>query len=321
MMRALMLLCLLPSAAMAHRLDPALLQIEPEGESYRVLWTLPVELAQAVDGGIPGFPSHCKTAEQRRCDGGRGRTCVRLQLQCEHALAGHELSFPGLEVHANSVLVEWLGEPRWTAMATGAPPKVTLPGDKARAWSEVLKTYLLLGVEHILIGLDHLLFVLGLLLLVTGVGRLIATITAFTVGHSITLAAAILGWVSIPSGAVEAIIALSVLLLAVELTHGKMTLTKRYPWAVAGGFGLLHGFGFAGVLTDLGLTSDHVPLALAGFNIGVELGQILFVLGVLALMRIPSFDLRKEPLFASYVIGVPAAAWTIERLMALAGGA
>ena len=149
----------------------------------------------------------------------------------------------------------------------------------AGAW-EVARTYLVLGVEHILFGIDHLLFVLALLLVVKGAGRVVATVTAFTIAHSITLAAATLGLVRVPGPPVEAMIALSIVFVATEIVHGargRPGLTARRPWIVAFTFGLLHGFGFAGALSEVGLPQNAIPLALFFFNVGVELGQLLFI--------------------------------------------
>ena len=146
--------------------------------------------------------------------------------------------------------------------------------------AEVAWSYLVLGVEHILAGIDHLLFVLALLLIVRGGKRILLTITAFTVAHSITLVAATLGWVRVPGPPVEAIIALSIVFVAAEIVHGlrgKPGLTARAPWVVAFTFGLLHGFGFAGALAEVGLPEKAIPVALLMFNVGVEIGQLLFV--------------------------------------------
>jgi hydrogenase/urease accessory protein HupE len=183
-------------------------------------------------------------------------------------------------------------------------------------------TYLVLGVEHILGGIDHLLFVLGLLLIVRGRRLLLKTITAFTIAHSLTLALAILGFVQVPQAPVEAVIALSILFLAVELCkqhRGTVGLTARSPWLVALCFGLLHGFGFAGALSEVGLPHADIPFALLFFNVGVEAGQILFVAAVLLLIR----QLRKTSLnwpgwaiqIPPYAIGSLAAFWVIERTL------
>jgi hydrogenase/urease accessory protein HupE len=182
--------------------------------------------------------------------------------------------------------------------------------------------YFRLGVEHILFGIDHLLFVLALVLIVRGVGLLVKTITAFTVAHSITLALATLGVVQVPSAPVEAIIALSIVFVASEILRsrrGERGLTERAPWLVAGSFGLLHGFGFAGALSQVGLPANDIPLALLWFNLGVEAGQLAFVvvaLGVIALLR--RFRLPEwAPILPPYAIGSVAMYWVIQRTVAI----
>jgi hypothetical protein len=185
----------------------------------------------------------------------------------------------------------------------------------------VVRGYALLGVEHILTGWDHLLFVLGLVLLV-GPGRMLLwTVTAFTAGHSITLALASLGLVNVPQGATEAAIALSIYLLAVELVRssgGRVTFMQRAPWLVAGGFGLLHGLGFAGALAAVGLPQGEIPLALFAFNVGIELGQLAFVGTILAGMAALGRLRVTWPTWVSpapaYAIGALAIYWFLERV-------
>ena len=197
---------------------------------------------------------------------------------------------------------------------------------------EVCRTYLVLGVEHILFGVDHLLFVLALLILVKGWRKLVGTITAFTVAHSITLAAATLGFVHVPSKPVEATIALSIVFVACEIVHrrqGRSGLTETWPWVIAFSFGLLHGLGFANALREVGLPQNAIPLALLFFNIGVELGQLLFIGFVMAVVAVAVYTARKlsrsnvTPQFAfawcenisAYAIGGVAAFWLIERTL------
>ena len=184
--------------------------------------------------------------------------------------------------------------------------------------------YFVLGVKHILFGIDHLLFVLALVLIVRGAGLLVKTITAFTIAHSITLALATLGFVKVPSAPVEAIIALSIVFVAAEIVrarHGKHGLTERAPWLVAGTFGLLHGFGFAGALAQVGLPQNDIPLALLFFNLGVEAGQLAFVAVVLAILavvrriRLPALEWAR--LAPPYAIGTVAMFWVIQRIAAL----
>ena len=181
--------------------------------------------------------------------------------------------------------------------------------------------FLRLGVFHILEGVDHLLFLFALFVIVVGFGRLIKTVTAFTVAHSITLALAALGIVNVPQVATEAVIALSILFLAAEIVRtrsGRTGLTARYPWAIAFAFGLIHGLGFAGALTQIGLPEHEVPLALLMFNVGVEAGQIAFLVAVAALLaglyRLPLPTFRGSWRFIPYGVGSVAAFWTIERV-------
>jgi hydrogenase/urease accessory protein HupE len=200
----------------------------------------------------------------------------------------------------------------------------------------VAGTYLALGVEHILLGIDHLLFVLALLFLVGNWPRLIGTVTAFTLAHSLTLAAATLGWIRLPTAPVEAVIALSIVFVAVEILHarrGRAGLAARLPWVVAFVFGLLHGLGFASALRDIGLPEHAVPLALACFNVGVELGQLLFiggVFGLLWLLRLlvvrpvagatgPWQRAERFSVPTAYVVGTVAMFWVFERTYSFLG--
>ncbi len=192
---------------------------------------------------------------------------------------------------------------------------------------EVARTYLVLGVQHILLGIDHLLFVLALLLVVKGAARVVTTITAFTISHSITLAAATLGLVRVPGPPVEAVIALSIVFVAAELVHGaqgRPGLTARWPWVVAFTFGLLHGLGFAGALSGIGLPQNGIPLALLFFNIGVELGQLVFVgaFVVVALLVARAHILwpRWIEIAPAYAIGSLAMFWVLQRVAILGSG-
>jgi hydrogenase/urease accessory protein HupE len=190
---------------------------------------------------------------------------------------------------------------------------------------EIAWAYLVLGVEHILAGVDHLLFVLALLLIVRGGVRILLTITAFTVAHSITLVAATLGWVHVPGPPVEAMIALSIVFVAAEIVRGlrgRPGLTARAPWVVAFCFGLLHGLGFAGALAEVGLPQTAIPVALLMFNVGVEIGQLIFVAATLAagalLARLP---LPRRPWMdyaIPYAIGAVAMFWVVERVIGFA---
>jgi hydrogenase/urease accessory protein HupE len=231
----------------------------------------------------------------------------------------------GLQATITDVLVrvQLLDGPRSAILVRPSRPWVDIV--TPRGVLTVAGAYLSHGIEHILFGFDHLLFVLALILIARKGRVLLWTITAFTLAHSITLSLATLGVVRVPGPPVEATIALSIILLACEivrLRHGEPSLTARWPWAVAFTFGLLHGFGFAGALAELGLPKGDIPLALFSFNVGVEIGQPIFIGAVLGLMacirriRIPALVERHAPLAATYAIGTTAAFWFIERLAA-----
>jgi hydrogenase/urease accessory protein HupE len=207
---------------------------------------------------------------------------------------------------------------------TAGDPSFTVPTQPSRL--EVARTYFLLGVEHILSGIDHLAFVLALLILLAGRWRrLFWTVTAFTLAHSITLAAATLGFVRIATGPVEAVIALSIVFVAMEIVHarqGRPGLTEQYPWVVAFTFGLLHGFGFAGALAQIGLPQNSIPIALLFFNVGVEIGQLFFIASVFAVIALGRRIERRinvpHPAWAwalpPYAIGSLAVFWVIQRI-------
>jgi hydrogenase/urease accessory protein HupE len=238
-------------------------------------------------------------------------------------LRGQTLRIDGLETTLTDVLVRvaFTDGSTWVHRLTPRQPASLIPA-RPNAWS-VAGTYLALGVEHILTGIDHLLFVLALLLLTTGTWRLVKTVTAFTVAHSITLGLATLGIVHVPSRPVEAVIALSIVFVAAEIVQarrGRAGLAAQMPWIVAFIFGLLHGFGFAGALSEVGLPEGHIPVALLFFNLGVEVGQLLFVAAVLALVagtrRIPMVWPRWAGLVPPYAIGSLAMFWVIQRVAA-----
>ena len=244
------------------------------------------------------------------------------QLRCsglgEDGLVGETIGVSGLGANQASamVMINLLDGRSYQQVLNAEQPEFVVPAESSAG--EVMSDYTVLGVEHIWGGIDHLLFVFGLLLLVGGGARLLWTITAFTVGHSITLSLVTLGYFDYPVALVEFTIALSIFVLAVELTRRERNdLLWRNPWWLAGGFGLLHGMGFAGALADTGLPQDNVPLALLFFNVGIELGQISFIVAILALW----FLLRKplqpwqERLWPVpvYILGALSAMWCIER--------
>ncbi|MEZ5584181.1 MAG: HupE/UreJ family protein [Candidatus Competibacteraceae bacterium] len=242
----------------------------------------------------------------------------RVEIACSAGLIGKTVGVEGIAESRADVLlrVELIDGRSLRHVLTADNPSLTIPERESRL--SVLKDYGILGVEHILTGFDHLLFVLGLTLLVKGGRRLLWTITAFTLGHSITLALAIFGLIRFPTALIEIGIALSIYILAVELVRPKNnSLLRKFPGLMAGCFGLLHGLGFANALAEVGLRDGEVPLALFAFNMGIEIGQLLFVGLVLAvwtmLRRLPFNWPQPARQVPAYVIGSLAAFWLLER--------
>jgi hypothetical protein len=328
---SLVLIAFFAATASAHRLSPAFFGLtETAPNEYAAQWKV------SISGGLadtlsPEMPDGCEVTGDVRLyvlDDLQTPRDIRLQhanVRCEQPLAGRVFTVAGLERTDTDVLfrIDYADGRSFTHRLVPEQPSVVIP-ERPGAF-DVIGTYTLLGIEHILAGVDHLLFVLALLLLVTGWKRLVATITAFTIAHSITLAAATLGVVRVSPAAVEATIALSILFLATELARrgdagdgGEHSgLATRFPWIVAFSFGLLHGFGFAGALQEIGLPEQAIPLALLFFNVGVELGQLLFIGCMVAvgyLLRRIGQDLSgRSPRWAAYVIGSVSAFWVFER--------
>jgi hydrogenase/urease accessory protein HupE len=316
------LLCLvLGTGASAHEVRPGYLELRQSGpETYDVLWKVPGQGNLQLDV-YPAFPRTCDQTGRDRRDAAEAAIVERSTLRCPDGLVGQELAVAGLERTLTDVLVRVQHADGTTQVARLTPTAPAFVVAAAPAWTDIATTYLWLGVEHILLGIDHLLFVLALVLLVRSWRRLIGVITAFTVAHSLTLAAATFGLVQVPPRPVEAAIALSILFVAVEIVHareGRLGLSARSPWLVAFLFGLLHGLGFAGALRALGLPENAIPTALLFFNLGVEFGQLAFVAVVLAALAL----VRRLPLSAPpwswrlvpYGIGTVAAFWTLERV-------
>jgi hydrogenase/urease accessory protein HupE len=311
------------AGASAHDLRPGYLAITEKGpSSYEVEWKVPAlgDLRLAL---YPRFPEG--TVETERVGALLSDSYFeRWRVDAPGGLTGQTIAVDGLTSIRTDVLVrlERVDGSAQTMRLTSAAPSFVVEASQGNL--EVARSYFGLGVEHILLGVDHLLFVLALVLLIGGWKRLAAAITAFTVAHSITLAAATLGVVSVPTRLVETLIALSILFLAVEVARawkGERGLTGQYPWLVAFAFGLLHGLGFANGLAELGLPATDIPLALLSFNLGVEAGQIAFV-GVIFLFRSAAGALPflRNPAVAMapcYVVGVAGAYWSIERLVPL----
>jgi hydrogenase/urease accessory protein HupE len=310
-----------PRRTRAHGLDPASLSLrETEPGVYEVIWRAS---ALRLPGANvqPALPPRCRRVGTAEAIDGGNRVALRWTVDCGPTdIAGETIGIDDLaSAKINGLVsIERRHAPPVQAVLSPRSPTFIVPARPR--WSDVVRAYVALGVEHILTGPDHLLFVFGLLLLVSTSRLLLQTITAFTVGHSITLSLAALGLATVPQRPVEVLIAVSVLVLAVELARdpARTTLLRRFPWAMAILFGLLHGFGFAGALREAGLPAGEVPLALVSFNGGIELGQLAFVAGVLILGAVlgrwlPALTTRtSRP--AVYAMGILAAFWFYERL-------
>jgi hydrogenase/urease accessory protein HupE len=304
---------------------PAYLELrETKPDEFTVLWKVPA-LGDMRLGLYLQLPGACrpKADPVRSIEG--GAYTERWTAACRGGLKGQPITVDGLRSTLTDALarIEYRDGSVEVARLTPDAPRFVLVG--AQSDWEVARTYFLLGVDHILSGLDHLLFVFALILLIHDRWMLVKTITSFTLAHSITLAGASLGYFSLPQKPVEAVIALSIAFVASELIKmkpGERRLSESYPWIVAFAFGLLHGFGFAGALKEIGLPQSDVPLALLTFNLGVEVGQLLFVAAVLiafraatALVSVPMVAARVT---AAYFIGTTATVWLFTRLASFA---
>lgn len=312
------------STGAAHEVRPALVQIVETGPGvYDVTWKRPVvgdmalRLVPHLSGGALDKPPAAEQAAP-------GYVSRFWRVRGGAALHGQTLTIEGLSQSVTDVMVRvsTLDGRSFDQVIRPAQPSLRL--DLKPAQGIAVPGYLKLGAEHILTGFDHLLFVFGLLLLIGPNWRLVKTVTAFTVAHSITLGLAALGFIQFPSAAIEALVALSILFVAVEIARGPAeaaTLARRRPWIIALLFGLLHGMAFAGVLAEIGLPPGAAPQALLLFNLGVEIGQLLTVGGAWALVRLlqrqPWAPRLRVPLL--YTIGVLAAYWSWLRLAAVLG--
>lgn len=321
------LLVVLPAAGVgAHESRPAYLEItETAPGRYDVLWRTPMLSGQRLPV-VLRLPDGARAVTAPALSELPDSLVERRVIELGEGLAGRRVEFVGLPGTITDVLVRVRLRDRDVITTLVHPSQPWIEVAAVRGPLAVAGGYLLSGVHHILLGVDHLLFVLGLVLIVRDRGMLVKTITAFTVAHSITLAAATLGYARVPADPLNSAIALSILFLAPEIVRsrrGDTSLTIRRPWMVAFGFGLLHGFGFASGLVTLGLPRAEIPLALLMFNVGVEVGQLLFVLLILMLERaFRVLEIRWPRLVAglpAYAVGSLGAFWTIQRLLALAG--
>jgi hypothetical protein len=328
--RLVMAICLVvgtAGGAGAHLFRPGMLTlIERAPERYGVSWQRPsgAEAARLVH---PTLPAACRATSDPVP---YGNDMERWDVDCRPSgLRGGVIGADGLAGTGADVIVQivWREARPFSAMLRFGEASVEVPEKvpDARTWVlAAFATYVRLGINHIWVGFDHLAFVTGLFLLAATPSILLWTITSFTLAHSLSLGLSIFNIVHLPSAPVEAVIALSVLLLAGELARGDTgTFTRRWPWLMAGSFGLVHGLGFAGALREVGIPEGRAAIALAGFNVGVEIGQLSFVacLAVLALVARPIA--RRWPdasALPTYAMGTAAAVWTIARVVAIAGG-
>ena len=315
-----------PTRAEAHEVRPGYLELrETTPGVFRMLWKKPArgDMILKID---PVFSAGCAVAGIGSETMRAGAYVARATLECEGGITGKTIEIAGIEATLTDVLVRvyyangleetHLVQPNKTSAVIGGPSSIV----------QRIGAYTQLGIGHIALGVDHLLFVLGLLLIVSSPMMLLKTITSFTLAHSITLGIATLGFARVPALPLNAVIALSILFLGPEIVRvwrGETSFTIRHPWVVAFAFGLMHGFGFASGLTAMGLPTNEIPLALLFFNVGVELGQIAFVLFVLALVR--SFRAleirwpRWAELLPGYAVGTLGAFWFIQRTVILLG--
>jgi hydrogenase/urease accessory protein HupE len=328
-----MLVGLLAQSARSDELRPGYLELrETAPSTYSLLFKIPARGEDLRLAIYVKLPEGTLDVEAPRASFSEGAYVERRTIRRDGGLVGQAVTIEGLSATSTDVLVRIESLAGATQTERMSPTRTTFVVQTTPGKGEVAATYLRLGVEHILFGFDHLLFVLALVILVRGWRRVAVTVTAFTIAQSITLAAATLGFVNVPGPPVEATIALSIMLVAVEILNarrGKPSLTTRLPWLVAFSFGLLHGFGFAGALAEVGLPQHAIPVALLFFNVGVEMGQLIFVAAVLSLiwlLRYAASQLletaRIQLTFdrfdttVAYAIGVVAAYWLVERTTA-----
>ena len=317
---------LLPLPSLAHPLDPILLEIFEVADGLEIEMRYPMAPRPGMTPLGVALPHACEVlpfVDEKRAGGLVRR---RWRAHCGgRTLAGRTVAIQGLAERENDALIRVVLESGETLQAVVGPdsPSWKLPRQSDK--QEVAADYIAFGFEHILGGFDHLLFVLGLLMLVPTGRVLLATVTAFTLGHSVTLSLAVLDAIVIPPRPIEVLIAASLVVLALELLRvrsGSASLLGRHPTWMAGAFGLLHGLGFAGALEQVGLPPGEIPLALFGFNLGIEVGQLVFVAGMLVLYAlwraVASEVFARPPLgLTAYVMGCLACYWVLERAASL----
>jgi hydrogenase/urease accessory protein HupE len=329
-----LLLVLQATPAAADEFKPAYLQLtQRDATAYDVLWKVPALDEETTLALRPVFPPAAKALSPQRASYSRGASVIRWRINVPGGLDAKPISFAGNSAGRTDVLVRLARLDGTEQLERISSASATFTAVPSPGPLEVITSYTWLGIEHILLGIDHLLFVAALVMLVRGRRQLFLTITAFTIAHSITLALATIGVLKVAGPPVEAVIALSIAFVCVEIVQrhrGHPSLASKKPWLVAFSFGLLHGLGFAGALAEVGLPEKNIPLALLFFNVGVEIGQLVFVGALLAVAatftRLRAryvthpIDPRRTVVFPAYAVGGLASFWLFERIAAFAGG-
>lgn len=306
------LICaILASPVFSHEFSPAHLIIEEDTDfKYEVTWMYPIRNLGPVNLTLP---KDCQSNSLESFQESKYLS-EKISLQCSDSIKGKDIFIKGLSILNDAlVTIKFLDGDRYEGLVSVKDSKLTIPQEL-----QVFPTgYFMLGLEHLIGGPDHLLFVFGLLFIVFGWQNLIKTITAFTLAHSITLGLSVLEIVSLPSATIEALIALTIIYLALEIKDEKNN--KSTPWLMAFGFGLLHGFGFAGALSEIGIANEQLLLSLLFFNVGIEVGQLimipLFLISIWLLQKIKfNFSVTK---LSSYAIGGMGSFWLIERVLGI----
>jgi hydrogenase/urease accessory protein HupE len=313
----------LATTAAAHEIRPAYLQIDQTGPSrYTVLWRTPLLSGMRLPVALQ-FPDDVRNVIEPNERQLPDSLVEHRVIETADGLAGKRINFIGLQATITDVLVRVKSSDGMVSTTIVRPSLPWVDVEAATGHLQVARTFIMQGIEHILFGYDHLLFVLALMLIARNWRALLLTVTSFTAAHSITLTLATLGFVHVPGPPVEAAIALSILLLAgeiIRIRQGQPSLTAQRPWMVAFAFGLLHGLGFASALADLSLPAGDIPLALLFFNVGVEIGQLLFIAAVISIvafarvLKLPRFVGRYAFVTATYAIGTMASVWFVARV-------
>ncbi len=314
-----MLLLTCSGVARADELRPGFVELrQRDAAHWSLAWKQPLTRPGEPRLVVPLIPANCRLASGPHQRLAALALVGSAELACRGPIVGQRIGYREILGGGDVLLrVAPLNDPVQSYRLTPEAPTQVIAAQAPAG--QVWRTYGLLGVTHILAGWDHLLFVIALVLLVRQGWAVAKAVTAFTVAHSLTLAGVTLGLVGLPQAPVEALIALSIVFLAAELVRGTPGLTLRYPWAIAFAFGLLHGFGFAGALKEIGLPEGEVPAALLAFNLGVEAGQLAVVLAVIAVLaliaRAARAALAPAVRIAAYGIGATASYWLIDRLI------